>query len=415
MMKRIAISLVWPLIGALLMTSCLGSEDNTELSSNVALLSFSIGDLETTHTIKKNDGTDTTSTYTTKISGSAIKFVIDHTNHLVYNTDSIAYNTDVKHVKVNVKANGGICYLKPDGEAASVEDTIDFTNPVTFCVTSYDEQFRRNYVASIKVHQVDPKKTAWNKVEGTNLPALDKLKAFVKNDSLYVIGTDADGAYYTALAALTDYTNWTTTECTGIEGTGFAALLVNEVFYLKTDAGLYSSEDAITWTAAGDDAEVNALPGGGMERGVAWFCQPLKTNKDIMRTTFVNTSEATDTCAQVWFKLSTEETWVEVEPKGTNIYGCPNLENLAVIQYADKMYAFGGKSMGNRKVPLEAFSACYESRDNGVTWKVNDTALSLPEDFEGRDEAFTATTDGEYVWVMWSNGEMWRGRWNGVR
>ena len=413
MMKKIVISLICPLIGALLMTSCLGDDEVTELSSNVALLSFSIGDLKAKHTIKKADGTD--STYTTLISGSTVNFTIDQTKRLVYNVDSLPYSTNVKHVLVNVKANGGICYLKPDGETASVEDSIDFTHPVTFCVTSHDERFRRNYVASINVHQVDPNKTAWNRVEGVNLPALDRLKAFVKNDSLYVIGTDADGAYYTASAALTDCTNWTTTACSGIEGTGFAALLVNEVFCLKTSAGIYSSEDAITWTAASDDAEVNALPGGGLERSVAWFCQPLKTNKNIIRTTFVNTPEAADTCAQVWFKLSTEESWVEVEPKGTNIYGCPNLENLAVIQYADKMYAFGGKSVGNRKVPLEAFGACYESRDNGVTWKVNDTALSLPEDFEIPNEAFAATTDGEYVWVVWGNGEVWRGRWNGIK
>lgn len=414
MIKRIATWLVCPLIGALLMTSCLGSDETTELSSKVALLSFSVGDLKTTHTIKKDDGTD--STYTTKISGSSIEFTIDQVKHLVYNIDSLAYNTNVTRVLVKVTADGGICYLKPDGEAASVEDSIDFTNPVTFCVTSYDGQFRRNYVVSLNVHQVDPEKTAWQKVEDPKLPALDKQRVFVKDDCLYMVGADADGAFYTASAALTDYTNWTTTECAGIEGEWIAALLVNETFYLKTSAGIYSSEDAITWTAAGDDAEVNALPGGGMERGVAWFCQPLKTNKDIMRTTFVNTSEAADTCAQVWIKLSTEESWVEVEPKGTNIYGCPNLENLAVIHYADKMYAFGGKSMGdNRKVPLEAFSACYESRDNGITWKVNDTAFSLPEEFKGRDEAFTATTDGEYVWVMWSNGEMWRGRWNGIK
>ena len=413
MMKRIAISLVYPLVGALLMTSCLGGEDATELSSNVALLSFSIGDLKTTHIIKKADGTD--STYTTQISGSAIEFTIDQIKHLVYNTDSLAYNTNVKRVLVNVKADGGIYYLKPDGTAGSVEDSIDFTAPVTFCVTSYDGQFKRDYMTSINVHQVDPEKTAWHKVEGANLPALDKQRVFFKDDCLYVVGADADGTYYTASATLTDYTNWTTTECSGIEGEWIAALLVDEVFYLKTDAGLYCSEDAVTWVVAGDEAEANALPGGGISHGVAWFCQALKTNEDIVRTTFVATPEAADTCVQVWLKLSTEEAWMEAEPKGTNIYGCPNLENLAVIQYADKMYAFGGKNIGNRKVSLEAFSACYESRDNGVTWKVNDTAFSLPERFIGRDEAFTATTDGEYVWVIWNGGEMWRGRWNGIK
>ena len=410
-MKKIANGLICSLIGVLLMTSCLGGEDATELSSNVALLSFSIGDLKAAHTIKKADGTD--STYTTSISGRTIAFVIDQTKHLVYNTDSLPYNTNVKRVLVDVKADGGICYLKPDGEAASVEDTIDFTHPVTFCVTSHDEQFRRNYVASINVHQVDPEKTTWQELEGTNLPALDKQKVFAKDDCLYVIGVAPDGTYYTTSASSADYTNWTTTACSGVEGEWIAALLMDEVFYLKTDAGLYCSEDAVAWNAVDD--EVNVLPGGGIDHAVAWFCQPLRTNKNIMRTTFVATPEEADTCAQVWIKLSTEETWVEAEPKGTNIYGCPNLEHLAVIHYADRMYAFGGKSIGNRKVPLEAFSACYESRDNGVVWKVNDMTFSLPEEFKGRDDAFTATTDGEYVWVIWSDGKVWRGRWNGIK
>ena len=110
-----------------------------------------------------------------------------------------------------------------------------------------------------------------------------------------------------------------------------------------------------------------------------------------------------DVYAQVWTKLSTEDSWVEIEPQGTNVYGCPNLGNLVVVQYAGNMYAFGSGS-----------KVCYESRDNGVTWKENVVALSLPEAFEERTGVFSATTDGEYVWVMWSNGEVWRGRWNGL-
>jgi hypothetical protein len=78
------------------------------------------------------------------------------------------------------------------------------------------------------------------------------------------------------------------------------------------------------------------------------------------------------------------------------------------------MYAFGGKGLGNRQQPLEAFSACYESRDNGVTWRVRNNVLSLPEAFKGREEAFATVTDGTYVWVMWSTGDVWRGRWNGL-
>ena len=140
----------------------------------------------------------------------------------------------------------------------------------------------------------------------------------------------------------------------------------------------------------------------------------MKTNSDIVRTTFIATPEVTDTCAQVWLKLSTEESWMEAKPKGTNIYGCPNLENLAVIQYADKMYAFGGKSIGNRKAPLEAFSACYESRDNGVTWRTRDDGFTMHHSFIGSTDTFSAVADDKQrVWVIWStSGKVWRATWS---
>ena len=410
-MKRIAISFLCPLIGALLMTSCLDSDD-VVLSSDVALLSFAIEDLKTQYTFVKEDNTD--STYTVVTSGSTIDFTIDQANRLVYNIDSIVYGTDVTRVLVNVEADGGVCYFKPDGEASSVEDSIDFTSPVIFRVTSYNEKFYRDYKVSINVHQIDPKETIWRELKSTNLPSFDAQKAFVKGDNLYVIGVDADGTYHTVTATLADASAWAKEDCRGIEGVGLAALLIDDIFYLKTDAGIYRSEDAVEWTPVVDEAELSALP-KDMQRVVALFSQPLSTNPSITRTILVATPETADTCAQVWTQLSTEDKPIEIGSNGNNIYGCPNLENLAVIQYAEKMYAFGGQSVGNRKEPLAAFSACYESRDHGVTWKVNESALSLPKDFEIPEGSFSVATDGEFVWVMWSNGTVWCGRWNGIR
>jgi hypothetical protein len=154
-----------------------------------------------------------------------------------------------------------------------------------------------------------------------------------------------------------------------------------------------------------------------MNKRIAAFSQPLRTNTSIYRNIIIGTySLGTDTCAQVWSKLSTDSLWTEIAPSGNNTYGCPNLEQLAVVQCHNQMYAFGGKSMGDRKEPLAAFSACYESRDNGITWKVNEEAFSLPKEFARYEtESFSAATDGEYVWVMWSSGSVWRGRWNGVK
>lgn len=413
-MKKIATALVYPLIGALLLSSCLRDDDSIVKSSEVSLLSFGIQDLKTTHTIKTDAGAD--STYTTVMRGSTVTFTIDQNRYLVYNSDSIAYGTNVEKVLVKVTADGYVYYLKQNNELGSVEDTIDFTSPVTFRVKSYDEQYTRDYRVSINVHQTDPKKTAWVQIQGTNFPdsLFAEQKAFVKGDSLYVLAVDTNGVYRTASAATANSSNWTITACSGIEGAGLSALLVEDVFYLKTDAGLYRSEDAVVWSVASESPEAFTLLDEAGGSGVALFCQPLNTNKDIVRSIFVATPETADTCAQVWTKLSTEPAWIEIGTSGNNVYGCPNLENLAVIQYADKLYAFGGKSVGYRKKPLEAFGSCYESRDNGVTWKVNEKAFSLPETFKGHTDTFSAATDGEYVWVMWSNGEVWRGRWNGI-
>lgn len=453
-MKKTAISLIFPFIAAMLLTSCLGNDEDGVLSSSVALLSFEVNDLKTKHTIQKENGED--STYTTVMSGSAIKFIIDQENRKVYNVDSIAYGTDITRVKVEVSADGGVYYLNADGEAGSVtEDSIDFTNPVIFRVTSYDGLHTRDYTVSILAHQVNPAETQWSHLSTANFPAgmFVKQKAFVKEGFLYVLGQDANGICYTLQTDVADGLQWTAaTEWTGIEGVSncSSVIMSDDVFYIAVDGAIYRSADATAWTPVNNTTPVTRLlaveEGSAMVawgtadnafassenmvewkvnevlqsrvpgEGVAFYCSPLLTNASINRTVFIATpTEETDTCARVWTKLTTEKDWVEIAPKGNNVYGCPNLENLSVLRYANKMYAFGGKSMGPRKNPLAAFGACYESVDNGVTWKVNEKALSLPKAFEGRGENFSAATDGEYVWVMWSeSGEVWRGRWNGL-
>lgn len=460
-MKKIATSLLCPLIGVLFMASCLGDGETTELTSTVALLSFEIKDLKAKQTIKKDDGTD--STYTTTVSGSTVEFVIDQNKYLVYNPDSITYGADVRRVLVEVTADGGVYYLKPDGEAGSVEDSIDFTQPVTFRVVSHDGLFSRDYGVSINVHQVDPDKTEWREVVDANFPRglYVKQKAFVKDDQLFVVGMDANGVYHTSSAALADVSEWETSVCDGMEGASevVSVVVADDVFYLTTDAGLYRSTDAVNWEVvnsttslanllAVEDGMVWAMSAEGFvvsEDMVTWnaigqhpknsiggsvasFCQPLRTNGDIYRTIFIAAPEFSDTCAQVWTKLSTETDWEEMGVKGVKPYACPNLEQLAVIYYAGNLYAFGGECIGARRELLNAygedykpFGACFESRDNGLTWKPTTKTFSLPEEFEGRTGSFSATTDGEFVWVMWSNGdddkeygEVWRGRWNGI-
>lgn len=453
-MKKIVKILLFPLIGTLLMTSCLGDTEETELTSTVALLTFQIKDLKTVHTIQKDNGED--STYTAIISGKSIKFAIDQALQKVYNIDSIAYGTDITQVLVNVTADGYVSYLKEDGNMGSIEDSIDFTHPVTFRVVSYDKLYTRDYEVSLHRHQVHPDSTQWKQIS-TNFPSnlFATQRAFIKGDQLYVMGNGIDGICYTTSTILPDASMWSDpVPCTGIIGVAdyTTAMLVGDIWYLAADGVLYSSVDAVSWTpsvtsnpqpqillasetglfttiwgadkdyfVSSDDMETWTANGQQFDKGikslVATFTTPLRSNGNINRTLFIALpAEANDTCAQVWNKLSTETQWVEIKPKGTNTYGCPHLENLTVIHYADKMYAFGGESVGPRKEAIEAFSHCFESADNGVTWKVNKKSFSLSDTFRGRNETFSAVTDGEFVWIIWSaSGEVWRGRWNGIK
>ena len=453
-MKRIVVSLICPIIIGLFFTSCLPDAEETELSSSVALLSFSINDLKTQHTVTLDNGKD--STYTVIMNTSDLRFAIDHEQGLVYNMEPIAYGTDVTHVVPSLSADGYVSYYKGEEKMGySSGDTINFTNPVTFTIVSYDEMFSRDYRICINVSETDPKVTYWEQIETTTFPSglFVAQKAVTKDEQLYVLGCDAEGKYYTTSTAINDGVQWSdATEWCGIEANAdvdcSSVTLFGGKFYVLVNSTLYCSVDGIVWEVVAED-NISCLfavtegvsptvwgisenvfvssmdmftwnaatqyAANGIKR-VAYFNEALRTNPYIQRTIVVGTLEQmTDTCAKVWSKLSTERVWTEVIPVGENIYGCPNLENLAVISYRGMMYAFGGKGLGLRDVPVKAFEACYESRDNGVTWRVRDNAFSLSEDFVGRDENFSAIVDNQNrVWIIWSeSGEVWRGVWTG--
>ena len=453
-MKRTVISLICPIIIGLFCTSCLPEAEETELTSTVAIISFSINDLKTRYTITLDNGKD--STYTTLMDASSIPFTIDHANGLIYNADPIAYGTDVTHVVTKLEADGYVYYYK-DGEKTgySVTDSIDFTEPVKFTVVSNDEKFSREYLISINVYKSNPYLTHWEQIEGAALPTelATNLKAIVKDEQVYLFGQDAAGQYHTTATTVEDGAQWQAPVAwSGIEKTVDASsiTLFEGVFYVLAEGALYRSEDGIHWVATATDGiswllavtsetaptvwsiKDNAFAysadmaewqsygqnaGNSMNERVAYFSEALRTNPNIHRTIVIGKSaQMADTCAHVWSKLSTEEEWTEVIPVGVNPYGCPNLENLAVISYRNRMYAFGGASLGNRQAPVEAFEACYESRDNGVTWRKRDNVFSMAKDFKGRDSNFATVVDAHNrVWMIWgSSGEVWRGTWSGI-
>ena len=80
----------------------------------------------------------------------------------------------------------------------------------------------------------------------------------------------------------------------------------------------------------------------------------------------------------------------------------PGLKGLTLLRYDDTVLAFGGD-----------YSKIYQSRDNGITWKENDT-YQMPEDFDKSTTGVLVRVDSDnFIWLYCSGtGQVWRGRLN---
>ena len=162
------------------LTSCLGKDSDSDLSSECALLTFSIADIQTPKTITLEDGRDSTFTVSTAVSNYV--FSIDQINRLVYNIDSIPYGVQTEKVVVKSTAStSATIYYDKDGEstAFSSGDTLNLTQSLVFTVVSQDKKYSRDYTVTLNVHRVSPGESSWRQVTA---PAdLQRMKADVSD------------------------------------------------------------------------------------------------------------------------------------------------------------------------------------------------------------------------------------------
>ena len=326
-----------------MLTACLGKNEDIEPSSECALLTFSIGDIQTVKTIVRDDGTD--STYTISTTTSNFIFSIDQLNGLVYNTDSIPYGVQTEEVPVKCTAStSATIYYQKEGERKAYNtagDTLVLSQPLVFTVVSEDKKYSRDYTVTLRAHKVSPGESSWHVVPGSiDLQAMKPDMSAVEADFLATHTTD-------------------------------------HVFA---------------------------------------FSYQLTTNTAIARHLVVCYDDAsTDSLAHVWARLSTESEWYEMAPSADNPYGCPLLEHLMVVRYNGDLYAFGGRSKGERTPVIEAFERMFVSVDNGITWRTRSNKLTLPAELLGINSAFDAAVDNDnYLWIVLDDGTIWRGKQSGL-
>lgn len=441
-----------------MLTSCLGDDNNEETDdgytfyNDAGIVSFSLGTLKQYRDSVAKDGTD--STYYVNIVGSSFPFVIDHVRGKIYNPDSLPWRTDVSRVTVSATTrNSALIYIKSLTSDSlthyQAEDSLDLRQPRVFRCLSLDGTGWRKYDVTVNVHQQDGTVFNWNRMDDqSQLTQMTAMKAVALGDSLYVFGnvgqatlvlggSRADGK----LRALTPDINTpiAANVCKGLVTMGRQIYFVNngtvlrtadgihyaqmsrgdhhlvrliaasrrELFALTTDGSIVSSRDeGASWTTTtiGDDARL-------MPSEVAGYtCQPVRTNDDVDRVMIVGSVEGR-ALATAWTKISDYNDdkivypWVYVDVAADDRYALKAYKGLTVTQYNGGALAFGTDEEGN-------FSKLLFSQDGGITWKTTGS-LAIPAEFQSAGVAFAGVADDDnYIWLLNSNGQVWRGRLN---
>lgn len=448
---------------SLVATSCLKSDsEEVVYGSETSITAFSIGTVNIQKVAKDQQGKD--SIYTDSLNCSAYPFTIDQLNRTIENRDSLPVGCDISRVLTRVTGDTQlITYVKPSTTKDTLwtnTDSIDFSKgPVTFKVYTYNGLVGKPYTVKVNVHKQDPDTLVWSTIDHTFSGGdLTRQKAVCAGGKLYVFGqqgTKVVAQYATINAG--QLSSWNVIELPEGTDTYSPVAWLGSVYFLADGKLRKLSTDTGTVDLVADAPELRQLLGGfdGTEgststlyaqnsegqfvslRGGTWNTDeqtpstfpegerlsavsiPLGYNKALVRTILMaHNPSSTDTTSLVYLRTEgSDKGWgLKVQ---NNPETCPNLENITMVYYDKKLYAFGGGVNGTKVTPFNSF---YVSADNGLTWLPVTRHLFFPEDgsfkalYENGGGEYSAVADNmeqnHFIWIIWKNGSVSRGRIN---
>lgn len=221
---------------------CTGCEESTSTSttSSVALLSaFSFA---------KNDSMPGLA--------KAVFTVEDRVDTgLVWNKDSMLFGTSLEEVvpRFTFKATPGAAFLTlPDTTCVITGyDTLDFTNgPIYLTIRSSDRSTTKTYEIKPLVHQVDPYLYTWTRLNDGIYPADESEQRVLESGSDFVMLVSNGFSMRSYRSA--DGISWSTpSEATGLPAGTRVRQIISDgsTLYYGQDKKIYTSTDAVTWTA----------------------------------------------------------------------------------------------------------------------------------------------------------------------
>ena len=375
-MKRYIQALCLLTVGLILITSCLGSDkdSNKEYANDTAISAFSLTTVNRLmHTTSKS-GKD--SVYKKALSNPVV-FTIDQYQQKIYNTDSLPSDCDMEHVLASISTvNSGVVAINYASQSGSDSlmyfvntDSINFTKVKEIRVYAADGSTYRAYQLTINVHQMESGKMIWDRMSASDVP------------------TDASKALWeqrTAAAGLTK----------------FIGAFFDEGYAYDTNGNLMISDDkGLTWYQDLVYDDPNLLPTDNF----AFAAWPFSANDSTDYQMIIGTSPLYDKACVVWRKISEHayrslfSKWVMLPVDNFNAYYLPKMENLNLVYYNMVPLAIGNDGK------------IYVSRDQGITWKTTST-YTLPDNI-GTYNLTAISDDYGYLWLVGKDtGEVWRGK-----
>lgn len=438
------------------LSSCLGNDyGDIEYPSESSIKSFSIGTLYKTFYVKSSKGED--SVYTDTVSYANVPFTIDQINRRIYNKDSLPKDVDITRVVTSISADNAVYYGKNGKDTIwSSADSLDFSNEIEFKVIAYSElqnqfAFGESYKVSVNVHKLNPDSLVWKhfgdkKFNGGT--TLSQQKAVYLNNTIYVLGESEDGTkIYKTAVDRGNISGWE--EITvGVENIKVysATAFNNDIYYIAGGelyksleqpqqvgeiSGLsnlisenngkllaYKEADNKVISIDTDGNEISNesssfVSGYTLPERLSAISMPSSHNKNLWRTiVMANDNDGTvetDTTANVFSYISSDTEWVKYQPNYPTT--CPNQENISMISYDGKLFAYG-----------EKFDYFYSSTDNGLNWKKEEEYMLFPDKQKEssislgtyRNEGSYSTVSeengnkGSFIWFIWQDGSMTR-------
>lgn len=461
---------------SLFFSSCLNDDvEEIVLPAESSIQSFSIGTVSIEKVTKDSLGKD--STYIDTVSCAHYPFTIDQLKRTIENKDSLPVGSDVSRVLVKIEADSRAIAYEMRNKNGELKDTIwnetdsiDFTHPVSFKVFALNGLMGVPYRVTVNVHKQIPDTLEWSHYAAPTFSAgkLNKQKTVLLQEALYTLGTKSDGtavietlpinnvrgAAWKQLAALPANTNT------------YSAQSWKEQLFFVADGKLYrlSTNNDKGYEQVGTLTNLHTLVGVGNiaanqevlfaynknkkmvalnadgslaqneELGfvddktfssdrLTSACLQTRHNKSLTRTIVMSNASATDSIANVYGYTTFDDKWSKLSAIGKAT--CPNLENVSMIYYDNKLYAFGG---GMPSKDIKPFKHFYSSVDNGLTWQEVKKCMVFPQEESAKHpdvhpfaNYYTAGVEGSYsttvdanhfIWIVWENGNVSKGRVN---